>query len=274
MRRFLARGIGALIGLPAGPLGVVFGFMVGTLVDQYRATDHPERPFLKYLSDPAGETSSKRLLSYVTCVCIGALLRRHCTTDQTNVEAAIDAISRRRWAGEERTRVYRRTREQRKRRIYDVMRRGELLIPVDYVDDIVRRGDEVDRSDLVEIATLLSELARDLSHRDEITLEIEDVQFLGDLIGRWGIDRTEVPTLEGIVFLLDEEACRMLGVPRTAGREEIKRSYRRLASAMHPDTSMGLELHQQEELHGAFVRIRSAYDRLNAQLDTWATQKR
>lgn len=163
---------------------------------------------------------------------------------------------------------------QRKHRIEDVIRRGESLFPFDFVDDIVRRGDEIDDRRLVEIVTLLSEVVRDLSRRDEITLEVEDVQFIGDLITRWGIDRIEVPPLEGIVFLLDEDACRMLGVSRTAGREEIKRSYRQLVSTMHPDTSLGLELHQQEELHVAFVRIRSAYDRLNAQLDQWATRKR
>ena len=57
MRRYLARGIGVLIGLPAGPAGAVFGFLIGVLVDQYRQDAPTDAVLDRYLARPSAERS-------------------------------------------------------------------------------------------------------------------------------------------------------------------------------------------------------------------------
>jgi DnaJ-domain-containing protein 1 len=66
---------------------------------------------------------------------------------------------------------------------------------------------------------------------------------------------------------LDEEACRLLGVGPDVNQDELRHTYRQLASQMHPDTGVALEMYQQDELAGAFVRIREAYERLLVQIE-------
>lgn len=65
---------------------------------------------------------------------------------------------------------------------------------------------------------------------------------------------------------VDAEAYEILGVKSDAGLAEVKLAYRRLAAQFHPDTATALSAEQQEASSAAFVRIRSAYDRVVSQL--------
>jgi uncharacterized tellurite resistance protein B-like protein len=67
--------------------------------------------------------------------------------------------------------------------------------------------------------------------------------------------------------VLDAEATRILGVSRHAGPEEVKRAYRALAAQFHPDGLTALSQEQQRESTEAFLRIRSAYEKLLSQLE-------
>nr|MDA3951144.1 J domain-containing protein [Spirochaeta sp.] len=130
---------------------------------------------------------------------------------------------------------------------------------------------------------------------DDVALRLSDdteVRFLEELASIGSVTVARVPTAEASVQAvidataqvlgvnpatvgnrcarqrpLDEDACRLLGVGPDVKPEELKHTYRQLASQMHPDTGVALEGYQQDELADAFVRIRDAYERLLGQIE-------
>ena len=60
---------------------------------------------------------------------------------------------------------------------------------------------------------------------------------------------------------LDPESCTVLGVSRTADEQEIKRAFRKLASKYHPDKKG-----QHSKDNNQFIIIRNAYEQLMQQI--------
>ncbi|HEU5059768.1 MAG TPA: J domain-containing protein [Kofleriaceae bacterium] len=58
------------------------------------------------------------------------------------------------------------------------------------------------------------------------------------------------------------DAYRLLGVPAGADRETVKRAYRRLARALHPDMHAGTSEERRRELERKLAAINTAYRRL------------
>ena len=58
------------------------------------------------------------------------------------------------------------------------------------------------------------------------------------------------------------DAYRLLGVPAGADRETVKRAYRRLARALHPDMHTGMSEDRRRELERKLAAINTAYRRL------------
>ena len=56
----------------------------------------------------------------------------------------------------------------------------------------------------------------------------------------------------------------LLGLPPDAGAAELKKVYRRLAAAFHPDSGDGLSPRQRKLSEDAFKRIQAAYERLSS----------
>lgn len=96
--------------------------------------------------------------------------------------------------------------------------------------------------------------------------------LVGSLVDQYRLARrvgekgTETEDWIGKETGLDPLSCRILGVSPSVDRSELKRVYRRLATNLHPDTSLALDDHQRAELERAFIRIKDAYDTLNTQL--------
>ena len=61
---------------------------------------------------------------------------------------------------------------------------------------------------------------------------------------------------------VDGDAYRLLGVPAGADRETVKRAYRRLARALHPDMHAGTSDERRRELERKLAAINTAYRRL------------
>jgi DnaJ-domain-containing protein 1 len=60
----------------------------------------------------------------------------------------------------------------------------------------------------------------------------------------------------------DSDAYRLLGVPCGADRETVKRAYRRLARALHPDLNAGMSDDRRRQLERKLAAINTAYRRL------------
>lgn len=87
-----------------------------------------------------------------------------------------------------------------------------------------------------------------------------------EMAQRLGIDAQLVADGARREGALDERACMLLGVPQDADRDQIRRSYRRLAAEFHPDVTYELDAHQRMQAQEAFVRIRTAYEQLMREL--------
>jgi DnaJ-domain-containing protein 1 len=61
---------------------------------------------------------------------------------------------------------------------------------------------------------------------------------------------------------VEDDACRLLGVPAGADRETVKRAYRRLARALHPDMHAGTSDERRRQLERKLADVNSAYHRL------------
>ena len=57
-------------------------------------------------------------------------------------------------------------------------------------------------------------------------------------------------------------ALRLLGLGREADREAVKRAYRKLARALHPDLQPGVDGERRRELEGRFAEVTAAYEEL------------
>lgn len=90
------------------------------------------------------------------------------------------------------------------------------------------------------------------------------IRWIGEQIG---VSEGQIVSIEAEAPFLEEEAAEILGVPRSADREQLRRVYRRLASQFHPDTAVVLAEEQRRFSESAFVKIRDAYDRLMKHLD-------
>lgn len=60
----------------------------------------------------------------------------------------------------------------------------------------------------------------------------------------------------------EEEAYRVLGVPTGADRDTVKRAYRRLARALHPDLHTGTSDERRRQLERKLADVNCAYKRL------------
>lgn len=260
MRRYLARGIGVVIGLPAGPAGAVFGFLIGTLVDQYRRDAPTDAALDRYLARPSAERSGERAILYASAV-LAAILIDPDTTDRDHRIADAAAMT---WpaAG---TAARRRLRRQAARA--RLIRRAAERLPMISRDAIIEDlGDRlVGESAHRFLETLAAVGSVTVAHVPTAAPHVQDV--IDATAQSFGMESVAAAGRGTGESGLDEAACRLLGVGPDVNQDELRHTYRQLASQMHPDTGVALELYQQDELAGAFVRIRDAYERLLVQIE-------
>jgi DnaJ-domain-containing protein 1 len=257
MNRYIGRVFGAVAGLPAGPAGLMFGFLIGSLVDQYRNSRGDDRKLQRYLGRPELERHPGRAAVYATAVFMTHLIGT-AETDRINFAVSLP------WPGDERDDAPDRVVQLRRRRY---IQRVSARYPRDdfsiYLSDLVRRkqtGSDTDMHLLLDTLTRVGCFARKGMDSDQRRIIRK--------IGRaWGVDDLYLVGLEARYGSLDRDACKILGLSSTSTRDELKRVYRRLAANLHPDGNAVLEVYQQQELEEVFLRIRGAYDRLSSQLD-------
>ena len=232
---------GLVIGIPGGPIGMAFGFLIGLVFDAFRRRNRIGTRLARFFADPTNHRVSPGLEYVASTAGIAVIL------------AAIDGPI---------------TIEQVKLLLEFVKRRAHgRLNPI--VDEALRSAEP----------NQLTSLARVLAAHTLTTEREELIVFLSVLAGRSpagltprrraAISQTadvlgvEAGRVAAVYAELDDsvsEACRILGVPPDSDLEQIRRVYRVLAAQFHPDSASGLDDRQKRITSDAFIKIKNAYD--------------
>jgi hypothetical protein len=250
MRRYLGRLLGTVIGLSGGWYGVIVGLLVGTLFDHLLENRRRSRGLELFLRE--GRAPKKRAELWI----LAALSTRLTTLEGAPLREQIQGI--RRYLG--------RHFDLRGSQMEEIVDQVALHPRAVNEDALLGRWQELGEERKLwaeEVVCWFYELAGE--RKDGIRPhEREWIRWIGSRIGlgEWQLD-----SIEAEAPFLEEEAAEILGVPRSADREQVRRVYRRLASQFHPDTAVVLAEEQRRSSEGAFVKIRDAYDRLMKHLE-------
>jgi DnaJ-domain-containing protein 1 len=86
------------------------------------------------------------------------------------------------------------------------------------------------------------------------------LRAVGALVGVSVVAERSAPS--GGLDARQSAARRLLGVDETADAGEVKRAYRRLARALHPDLQPGVDDQRRRALERRFAEVTAAYEAL------------
>lgn len=252
--------IGAVAGIPAGPFGVAFGFVVGLLVDQVVRSVLLRRRVERFLSGPASVDQPPFDRVIAAAVGIGmsvAALECLPTVRQVALlrETVVDYF-----------RLGRRRAEGVQHIIDEAYRLGQALDTMGLADMLRDSTSLLEREELIRLYARIAEL-------DRVGMTPKKRAVLRSVAAHLKVRRSFFQSLFPDAGGLDIEACRLLGVPRDAGLEEVKRVYRRLAQQFHPDAVVDLAEEQKRQAAVAFLRIQAAYEKIVAELAARARRR-
>ncbi len=261
--------VGLGLGIFGGLIGAVFGLFVGHLLDIIAAEFLLRQSLARFLKDPRARTSRQFnptaaivALAVVSVVDSGW---RPSPDDTSAFKAGVNG-----WVGASGTqgragRWIRMVRVQHGRYLDAALPLRSDIHLESFASRVTAEIAADDRVKVIEIcrSTIDSVLRGPV---------LERLRGLAQLIGlsdEWIWSALPAPAgSSGSVesARIDTEAYEILGVKSEADLAEVKLAYRRLAAQFHPDTATALSAEQQEASSAAFVRIRSAYDRVVSQL--------
>ncbi|MFW5694051.1 MAG: DnaJ domain-containing protein [Alkalispirochaeta sp.] len=248
MKRFLGRVIGLSIGALAGPVGAVFGFLAGWLVDQFRHALGPWWRVQRFLAYPYQERRWEYVEEWGTAAILIDVLRADGPPRVVQVERALREPWPRMVPSRGRRGIPRRS-------LIDLCLRELPRINQTAILEVLRSWDDVHQSQLLHV--LVAVACAD-SHGMS-SAELTVIRTVAQAFSR------PIPPWHG----LDRHACTLLGVSPDADEATVRRAFRTLAAELHPDTGGDLDPEQRQTMGDAFVRIRQAHDRLIAQIQEW-----
>jgi DnaJ-domain-containing protein 1 len=240
------------VGILGGPFGVAFGFLIGFLVDQMLKTARFRNRLERHFSEPGTAKVSPEPL--VSLIGIGiAIARAGGPITSRQVIMLKDYLGKR----------------------FKLTKRG-----------YERVGRIIDQAVGLDITSFdLAGLAKVVKGSEDEGEPLDTLRFLAELAGarQRGTSAEQGLLLEqvGVALglpeklvservrsrrVLDRDSCAILGVSRYADLEEVRRAYRALAAQFHPDSNTDLHEHERVQATEAFLKIRSAYERLIAQI--------
>lgn len=248
MRRFWGTLGGAALGLLGGPAGIFFGAAIGLLVDLTLTEQRAARAAVAFL-----EHSTRPGWLPAAVPLAGVLLGRLHAEAPSDVTINPGPVA-------DRLRAY--FPDRFARRIVERMIAegvGHTGLAPGRFTTLMRTHLELDDRRRVFVAVwevIREQGSSALMH-----------ELVGELAYEVGLAKTFVDEELIPRPLLDEAACRVLGVERTADEAEVRSAYRRLASQFHPDTATALTDAQRLATEDAFKRITAAYETLRSELN-------
>lgn len=245
MNRFLGRGLGLVIGSLAGPVGAVFGFLAGWLVDQFRHALGPWWRVQRFFSTPYRERRWAYVEEWGTAALLIEVLRADGLPRVIQVERALTEP----WP----TTVSSRMRRGFSRRsLIDLGLREHSRINRAAILEMLQRWDETRKAQLLSVLVAVA-------CADTAGMSSDELAVIRAVANAFSLP---VPPWHR----LDRNACIVLGVSADADEGTVRRAFRALAAELHPDTGGNLDPEQRRTMEDAFVRIRNAHDHLLAQI--------
>jgi DnaJ-domain-containing protein 1 len=249
MSGWLFRVICTALGILGGPLGAVFGFVLGYLLDMIAAELLLHRAVRRYLLNCIPPRTGELAVPMAAgCVALCVIYRRHPTAAERN------ECSRTLSAQE----IIRDERDSRGRRRLADRIVNSISFFSRQIDLRAARAcwSEMTEADRRTVFSVCSPLAR--GNRTTLGAAANLLSLPSEV---W----QQLVSPE-VFASLDPGDCEVLGVSTVADIYEIRRAYRRLAAQFHPDTMTELSEVQRHEAEAVFVRVHDAYERLCSQI--------
>ena len=247
--RVWGRLVGSLIGALAGLPGILFGFLVGFLID--RATENRGRlvRYQRFLARP--EDTGVDRPSGILFSTLGLLSAAGGPPEWSTEYLELLVATGAKPVPDDERKALSATAD---------VQGGGMSLPG--VLGWLRRNMAVEEA--AALATLLlmpqNRKGDTTIRRVGIALQVADTFVLSSQIRQriWDNGRP-----------IGFETVALLDVSQSASPREIQRVYRLLAAQFHPDSLSGLEESQRKEATEAFVRVRSAFDRVHPLAEAW-----
>ena len=244
--RWKGRIAGSLFGILAGPFGLVFGFLVGYLVDSILLPGR--RKAEEFLASPwnAPFGGGEGLYSFF---CLGVAV---CIASGGDPRKAEEDLVRRA-AGY--FPLGRRETEFLENIITAMDSSGPVPAVAAHAREL-RRLAEASAGAREKLKSLFAGLAG-FSRGSSVSAGSPAALILGLVARIWDIEAQHAEEASP-----EDNPWRILGLQPGAGRAEVKKVFRMLASQFHPDGGYAFTELQRRETEEAFRRIREAYERI------------
>lgn len=266
--------VGLGLGVFGGPFGAAFGLFVGHLLDVIAAEFLLRRSLARFLMGPQVRASPQFDPTAATAAIAVAAVVDSVWRPSPDDKSAFKLGVNERIYGPE-------TRLSARRSAWPAALRWMRIVhgqPGQYLDAALHLRPEIDLKFFASRVTAeiaaedrprVIEICRSTLDSEARGPALERLRTLAQLIGlpdEWIRAALPAPAGSAGPTRIDPEACAILGIEPDADLAEVKSAYRRLAAQFHPDTATGLSPEQREASSAAFVRIRSAYERVARQL--------
>ncbi len=252
-----ARFLGMIIGSVAGPYGILAGFVLGVVADRFAREWRRILLARRFLADP--RSCENPGMPDAAAALIGAAVQiaaegppRFAPARKAALMAGLARMAARAEADD----------------------LGPFLVRV--AEEAFGSPDRVDAGALLESCRTASGREERLSLLDHLvavaTTPAADadppaLRRVRDAADRLGLGPGDAGEILRRYRAEDDEPYRILGLEPGAALSDVKRVYRRLAAAFHPDTAAGLGEEQLLAMAEAFRRINGAYLSLTGKPD-------
>lgn len=248
---------GALLGLLMGWYGIVFGGILGAIVDALRSQRGADRQLVEWLENPGGGCRIDEPLPGLVAFCsLGVLLLLENVSHRGHRSASAAEESGIVWKMGLLSSTLAVSLQEQRALLENIARVAyvyrELLNPDLLAEVLAARRRQ--RGDIAVWLALLAALCDSTASRTLFKRIVRDIDPSSGFAGG-----AEGSFLQGNETVSDTEAWTIMGLGPGSSKGELSRVYRRLARQFHPDALHGLDEEHLRQAANAFLRIDGAY---------------
>lgn len=230
--KWIGGGLGWAFG---GPIGALFGFLIGTVVDNTTVTSST------FTNTQNSQRTMRGDFNVSLIVLIAAVLK----SDGKVVKSELEYVKNffvnqfgQPYAGEA-----------------TIMLRDILKQDIPLRDVCSQIADHMDYSSRLQLLHLLFNIS--LSDSD---LQEEEKKIIGQISGYLGISDTDYKSIKNMFVPETDSAYKILEIEKNVSDEEVKKAYRRMAMKYHPDKVSHLGEDYKKNAEEKFKKVKEAYD--------------